>query len=202
MIVRPVIIKNAEGFDKTKTEVPRLARVESADALRGLLADAAVWMKHNERKKGWVKTSCPRDIAKMYLDSKWAWKKLPTLGAIVFKPLVHLDASTGRPTILDTPGYDPATQLLFTPQGAHFKPIPRSVTRDEAVAAVDRVVARLLADFPFVNAVDKSVALAAMLTSILRPLLPTAPMFAFSAPTAGTGKSFLVDLCVVLATGR
>jgi hypothetical protein len=198
LIVKPVI-KEAQGFDQAKITVPRLDPVDNADALVAQLDRAAVFLKHNERKKGWVAASCPKDIANAYLHSPSEWQHLPTLKAIVHTPLVRLAAEA---TILDQPGYDPETQLLFAPLGTRFKPIPRTVSRDEAVAAVEHVVTRLLTGFPFVSKADRAVALAAMLTSILRPLLPTAPMFAFSAPTAGSGKSFLVDLCVALATGR
>ena len=41
-----------------------------------------------------------------------------------------------------------------------------------------------------------------LLSSVIRPGLPTAPMFAITAPTPGTGKSHLADLASVLATGR
>ena len=56
--------------------------------------------------------------------------------------------------------------------------------------------------FPFVSLSDQSVALAGLLTAVVRKSLPTAPAFAFSAPTAGSGKSTLVDIMSILATGR
>jgi hypothetical protein len=41
-----------------------------------------------------------------------------------------------------------------------------------------------------------------MLTALVRRSLPTAPLHGFNAPTAGTGKSMLVDLASLIATGR
>jgi hypothetical protein len=41
-----------------------------------------------------------------------------------------------------------------------------------------------------------------MLTSLDRRSISTAPLFAFNSPAAGTGKSKLVDLCAILATGE
>jgi hypothetical protein len=35
-----------------------------------------------------------------------------------------------------------------------------------------------------------------------RRSLPTAPLHAFTSPAAGTGKSLLVDIFAMLATGR
>ena len=60
----------------------------------------------------------------------------------------------------------------------------------------------LLEGFPFVSNADRSVALAAMLTPVVRGAIETAPLTAVRASTAGTGKSFLVDVASVIATGR
>jgi putative DNA primase/helicase len=46
------------------------------------------------------------------------------------------------------------------------------------------------------------VALSALLTTLDRRSMAAAPLHAFTSPTAGTGKSLLVDLAAVLATGR
>jgi hypothetical protein len=53
-----------------------------------------------------------------------------------------------------------------------------------------------------VSDADRAVALAGMLTVLDRRSMATAPLIAFTAPAAGTGKSLLVDLMSVLATGR
>jgi len=60
----------------------------------------------------------------------------------------------------------------------------------------------LIGTFPFVGKADRSVALAAILTTMDRRSMATAPLFAFNSPVAGTGKSKLVDLCSILATGQ
>src|SRR5262245_63978059 len=59
-----------------------------------------------------------------------------------------------------------------------------------------------MSDFPFIAPADRSVALSAMLTALDRRSLPTAPLHAFTSPAAGTGKSLLVDIFAMLATGR
>jgi len=44
--------------------------------------------------------------------------------------------------------------------------------------------------------------LSAILTGLIRPSMEAAPMHAFDAPAAGTGKSLLVDTVAIITTGR
>jgi putative DNA primase/helicase len=60
----------------------------------------------------------------------------------------------------------------------------------------------LLAGFPFDGDVDKSVAIAAILTVVLRGAFKTAPAFFIRAPETGTGKTYLVMVISTIATGR
>jgi putative DNA primase/helicase len=59
-----------------------------------------------------------------------------------------------------------------------------------------------VAGFPLVNDADKSVALSGLISPVVRGAMSVVPLHAFSAPVAGTGKSFLVDLASAIATGR
>ena len=72
---------------------------------------------------------------------------------------------------------------------------------DDAARALHELV-ELLAEFPFVDEAGRSVALAAILTVVGRGAFPLAPLFACSAPTPGSGKSFLWDVVSTIATGR
>src|SRR4029077_10311316 len=58
----------------------------------------------------------------------------------------------------------------------------------------------LIGDFPFVAAADRAVALSAILTILDRRSMTAAPLHTFTSPTAGTGKSLLVDVAAMLAT--
>lgn len=78
--------------------------------------------------------------------------------------------------------------------------VPHALTR-EAAEAARRTLAAAVASFPFVGEADRSVALAAILTVIERPVLPAAPLLAFDAPTPGTGKSKLAAVVSRIATG-
>lgn len=60
----------------------------------------------------------------------------------------------------------------------------------------------LLNTFPFVDKASRAVALSAILTSLIRPSLASAPLHAFSAPAAGSGKSLLMDIASMISTGH
>lgn len=81
-----------------------------------------------------------------------------------------------------------------------FPAIPDNPTFEDARRALVALWGPL-AGFPFKGKADASVAVCALLTALDRHAVPTAPMFAFNAPTAGSGKSLLVDVASVIATG-
>jgi putative DNA primase/helicase len=60
----------------------------------------------------------------------------------------------------------------------------------------------LIKEFPFVDDASKAVALSGILTSVARRALDFAFMHAVTAPAFGSGKSYLVDLFCMIATGR
>src|SRR6185312_216695 len=60
----------------------------------------------------------------------------------------------------------------------------------------------LLSGFPFASGLDESVAIAALLTAVLRPSFPFAPMTGVWAHSPGTGKSYLLDVIANIVTGR
>ena len=127
-------------------------------------------------------------------------RKLKPLDAVVTAPTVRLDG-----TVLDQPGYDPATRLLLdTP-----RPVGRagksgvivSPSIPQARAALDVLLAPFAA-FPFVDAAARGAMLAALLTAAVRAVLPTSPAFAFDAPVQGSGKTLLASCVGALVEGR
>ena len=61
----------------------------------------------------------------------------------------------------------------------------------------------LLEEFPFDNAVARSAALAGIMTPVLRGTLSGAvPLFAIIATEPRSGKTYLVNLIAVIATGH
>jgi hypothetical protein len=160
------------------------------------LCRAAQFVQMDGRGKSriWKPIDAPDKVANALLSRLGKWR-LPVLSGIVQAPFLRVDGS-----LCETPGYDAESKLLFKADQA-FPPIPQQPSRDDALKALGLLEA-LIGTFPFVSSADRSVALAAMLTSLDRRSMATAPLFAFNSPVAGTGKSKLVDLCAILATGR
>ena len=105
-------------------------------------------------------------------------------------------------TLLDRPGYDQATGLLFDPGGTLFAPIPARPTREDAEAAL-ATLREVLRGLPLRRRrPSRSVAISALITGLVRRALRAAPLFAFSAPKMASGKTLLATLVSYLATGR
>jgi hypothetical protein len=191
MLVRPVrsTIINKDGMAEGWQLIP-VARPYLVEAL----CRAAQFVRMNAQFKVWKPIDAPDKVASALLSRRGKWK-LPVLNGIVQTPFLRVDGS-----LCETPGYDPVSKLLFKAEGS-FPPIPQQPSRDDALAAL-ALLEGLIDTFPFVGKADRSVALAAMLSTLDRRSMATAPLFAFNSPVAGTGKSKLVDLCSILATGR
>jgi hypothetical protein len=132
-------------------------------------------------------------------------RDFPSLKGTVECPTLREDNS-----ILDEPGYDRKSGLYYDPARATFPKIPDNPTKAEAKKALDLFIGDrgVLRDFPFKDAatdpkdLSKSVALAMILTALVRRVLPTSPMFVMDAFEAQSGKSHLGAIPGLLATGR
>ncbi len=124
------------------------------------------------------------------------WDGLPTLTGIIEAPTILPDGS-----MIQSPGYDRATGLLFDPGNTRFPQVPNKPTRAQAEAAL-RTLSDPFRDFPFIDEPSRSVALAAVLTVLVRRGLRAAPLFAFDAPKMGSGKTLIATVCSYIATGR
>ncbi|HEY4370984.1 MAG TPA: hypothetical protein VGN52_03520 [Burkholderiales bacterium] len=134
------------------------------------------------------------------LDVKWAKqlnlayaKEFPLLRAVLTAPII--DAKTGQ--LIDSEGYDEARQVFVVFPDAPF-PVPKNPNSAEVLAAL-KVVWQPFCKFPFATPTDQTVMLAAILTAVLRPLLETAPAFAFDAPAQGSGKTLLAKALAALS---
>lgn len=150
------------------------------------------WLK---TENAWAAADCPEQVAKSYLARDGEWNVPPLLGVIT--------APTLRPdgTVISTRGYDKETGLLFDPLGVDFGGITTHPTREDAEGGL-RMLKQLIRRFSFVSPADRSVALSGIITAVVRQAIPVAPMHAFDAPVPGSGKSLLVDLAAMIATGH
>jgi Bifunctional DNA primase/polymerase, N-terminal len=129
------------------------------------------------------------------------WDFPPLLGTVE-TPTLRRDGS-----LLDEPGYDRTSGLYYDPGRTVFPKIETQPSRQQAIEALAKLRA-ILADFPFNDADDdqdglsEAVALAILLTAVVRRSLPTAPMFGIDAYEAQSGKTLLAQIAAIMATGR
>lgn len=191
-IVRPVI-DEVDASNGRKTKTARLLAV-SEPIMLDRLCRCSRWQKYDKRQKQLVSADPPSAVARIILSRDGEWKFDPLAGVIT-APTMRPDGS-----IFSIPGYDPRTRLVLL-EPPPMPPLNHNPSRDEALAAV-ALLQDLLAEFPFVDAASESVALSALMTPVVRGAIDVAPLHAFRAPVAGSGKSYLVDIASVIATGR
>lgn len=76
------------------------------------------------------------------------------------------------------------------------------VSRDEATNIAHQVVEDLFSDFPFVRSADRVHIVAALIQPFVRAMIsgPT-PLYVINAPTQGTGKTLIVKVISIIASG-
>ncbi len=168
-------------------------RTITPEWIQDRLGRLAIWQKFNQRQGAWVLTNCPYDVARGFWKlSGW---RLRQLDAIATAPFMREDGS-----LCDTPGYDARSRTQFIPN-AVFPSIPASLTKGDAAAAADRLL-RPFIEFPYATDGARSAYLAHLLTEVGRLSIGTAPMFWYTAPLAGIGKSLLSDMPSLIASGH
>jgi hypothetical protein len=199
MLVEPVA-ETMSASDGRKTVVARL-RPLCAESFLGPIAESAAFQKYDRKRNAWVDTDPPMRHVRVILASERRWR-FPHVTGVITTPTLRPDGS-----LLADTGHDPETELYLLP-GVQLSPIPEHPTKDQAHAALELLI-DLHSEFAFKRIdgehemrLNRSVALAGLLTTLVRGSLPTAPMILVRAHVAGTGKSYLVDTAAVVATGR
>jgi hypothetical protein len=128
-------------------------------------------------------------VASLLLESRFK-----DLRAITDVPVLRRDGS------MVEDGYCRETRLVVraVPDVAGRVPEAADIDAARLRAALDTLWSPFR-DFPFVGALDRGGLLAALLTAVLRPVLPTAPAFGLDAPVQGSGKSLLCRCVGALA---
>ena len=155
---------------------------------------AATWLRYGPRETEPRRVDCPERIAKTYLARIGLWKA-PLLKAVLHAPTLRIDGS-----LLQDPGYDSQSGFYLDFADGVFPRITGCPSIDDARRALV-TLSGPIAKYPWTSAADEAAALAAILTVIVRRSLPQAPLFGISAPTPATGKSSLVDVISIIATG-
>lgn len=191
-VVRLVVGVDEEGIGRDSGAM--ILRPATKPWLREQFARVAKWERPG-KKGAMVRTDPPPDAASAYLDRVGEWN-LRFLQGITQSPTMRADG-----TILQEPGYDPASGLLYDPGRVVFPKVADAPSREEALAALE-TLEKPFRDFCFAGEADRSVALTAVLTALVRPMFSSAPLFAIDAPTAGTGKSLLTETVAIIVTGH
>lgn len=122
------------------------------------------------------------------------------------KPYPHIIGTTSVPIlrhngeIVTEQGYDKRSHLWYAPSDdlADLH-LPEYPTQEDALKAVE-VIDDILHDFCFASKKDRTHTFAALLTTLLRPIVGNVPLCNIDAPMQGTGKSLLCTIIVMIAT--
>lgn len=180
-----------------RSTAPRI-RSYPPTVLRERLDGVARWMHQKLGDFGDVKVEerwCPREVVNAVRD-RGHWPGLRVLAGVTSAPVLRADL-----TILEQPGYDAATALLYAPS-REYPLVPEKPSTDEIIRALD-VLRVPFADFPILTPADHSALLAYLLTLAARPAIRgPVPMTGVTARVPGTGKTLLVDSATLAMTGH
>ena len=170
--------------------------VLDAPSLRLQLADAARFLKLRSGNDDWIDIDPPKDLVQSVLGAAGDWDELPVLVGIADAPILRADG-----TVFDQAGYDPETRMYYAGRAPKLMECAEP-SREDALRALDQVMAPF-AEFPFSKPdQDRAVVLAYLMTLALRPILARAPLFVFTATTPGAGKGLLVEACNLIVRGK
>jgi hypothetical protein len=194
LVVRPIRpkLKAANDRDTFGWKLIQVTKPFLIDTLTRI----ARFEKFDGRVGDYVPKNCPDQVAEVYLSRAGRWR-IPLLLSIVSTPFLRADGS-----LCERPGYDQASALLFHPEKQSFPAIAPAPTLEQAQEALKYLDDALLSEFPFVEKIDRSVALSGIFTAFDRRAMATAPLHGYTSPVAGTGKSLLVDIASILTTGQ
>jgi putative DNA primase/helicase len=190
-IVRPCVIETAI-YQGHVTKHIVLTKVSEA-SLTDDLSRTVRCEKYCEKKQKTSEINPPIHLAKTILSRRGRYK-FPVMAGVVSVPIVKQGGG-----IVFKEGYDPESRLFI---GAlpNMPNIPENPNWEDASHAL-KTLNCLLEEFPFINDASRSVGLSAVITPVCRSMVSTAPMHVATAPTPGSGKSFLVDCASLIATG-
>jgi hypothetical protein len=160
--------------------------------LRGEMTRAANFYKVTKRGEEFVETPVnpPLEVARDLLSRPIGEIGFPVLDAIAEAPFLRPDGS-----VVDKPGYDPATRTYFAPVGnmdGFF--VPGRPSADD-IDGARGMIEDVFAEFPFVDQSSRANAIALFISPELRPAIPGNVPAAFAdAPQAGSGKTLLASV--------
>lgn len=119
------------------------------------------------------------------------------LHGVTHTPVIRSDGS-----VLDTPGYDDQTGMLFLPDdGLNVLNVPDNPSSTD-IALARELILQPIAEFPFVSEDDRATWVGLAFTPALRQLFPPPyQMGVVSATNPGSGKTMLANMLRILHGG-
>jgi hypothetical protein len=175
---------------------PRIATIKEA-TLRERLTAVARFVKRNESEEGVeIVHVHPPNYCVAAVASRGHWPKVRHLEGIIGSPIIRSDG-----TILQKPGYDDATGLVYEPDGNPIE-LPDDLTLEDARAACQQLL-EVVVDFPFATDAHQASWVAYVLTPLARYAFKgPSPLFLLDANVRASGKSLLSDAASLIVTGR
>jgi hypothetical protein len=177
-------------------EKPRILTLQHP-TLRELLAHHAEWVEERTKKNDVFEVSVhpPRWCVEA-VHARGEWDGVRPLRAVVEFPVMRPDG-----TILQEPGYDPMTQVLFEP-AIEFDSVPPSPSQEDAERARDTLL-DVFQDFPFKAESNRSACIAALLTPFARYAFEGAvPCVLIDGNNSGAGKGLVANVIGTVVTGH
>ncbi|MFI0143845.1 hypothetical protein [Streptomyces globisporus] len=136
------------------------------------------------------KAMFPDAASKRVTNAVFMASNLRPLTGVVHAPVFRPDGS-----LIEEPGWDEATGLLYEPEpGLDIPKVPKLPT-DQQVRQAVRLVLKPISEFPFVSTHDRANWIGALLTPLLRTLLPPPYKFILiEAHQPGSGKTYLAEM--------
>lgn len=115
---------------------------------------------------------------------------LRRLNGVTHTPIMRADG-----TVMNTPGYDRDSGMLYLPErGLTVPDLPSPFGREDVGAAVG-FLSEIVREFPFVEEHHRANWFGALFTPLMRVMLPPPyPAFVIDAPSPGAGKSYLAGI--------
>lgn len=165
--------------------------------VRDRLTLAAEWVSLKEKQGELEEVPAhPPAWAAPAVEARKSWPRMRYLEGIVESPVLRPDGS-----LLERPGYDDATGLLYQPN-ARYPAAIASPTKEDAAKAVGELC-DVVSDFPFKSDAHRAAWVAGVLTPLARyAFRGPAPLFLMDANIRSAGKTLLADVTGEIVSGR
>lgn len=196
IVVEPVS-GTAPATGEDDAPLPLSADRVTPPRLAALLATHVDVLELDTRRGGHAEVPItPKVLVLSAVLSQRHWPGLPTLRGLISAPVLRPDG-----TLLQDPGYDPATGYYLTTR-TRMDRVPDQPTPGQVDEAVSFLLDKFLADFPWRSKADRANYLALLVTPLLRPYTRAlAPFGIVDATMPGSGKTILTS-CIGLLVGQ